>query len=121
MVFCFDIDGTISARQEVFREIMRSLRNSGHTVYALTGTVIGFNQTGEEYRIDQLRSHGLEKGVDYDDVVVCVGTSPEVVGEMKGEFCRDKEVALLVEDTDIYIASVNKHTKNKTLCLRMAS
>lgn len=30
MTFCFDIDGTISERPQVFREIMKSLVDAGH-------------------------------------------------------------------------------------------
>lgn len=118
MTFTFDIDGTISSSPDVFRAIMESLVQCGHDVFPLTGTVIGCHPTGEEYRIKQLLSMGFEKGKHYTDVVVCEGQSPEDVGKMKGDFCKDRESRLLVEDTDIYIESVKRKSPG-TLCLRV--
>lgn len=118
MTFTFDIDGTISSKPDVFREIMTGLLNLGHDVYPLTGTVVGVNQTGEEYRINQLKSLGIEKGKHYTDVVVCQANSVEEVGELKGDFCKKFGSKLLVEDSDIYIDSVNRRSP-ETLCLRM--
>lgn len=98
---------------------MKSLFQAGHAVYPLTGTVIGFNQTGEDYRIAQLKSFGLTKGEHYTDVVVCEGVSPEDCGEMKGKFCKDNNVIFMVEDTQIYIDSIRKHSP-RTTNLKMA-
>lgn len=118
MIFCFDIDGTISVHPDSFREMMLGLFKLGHEVYPLMGTVVGVNQTGEEYRINQLKSLGLEKGTHYTDVVVCQGNSVEEVGELKGDFCKERKAKLLIEDTDIYIESVLRRSP-ETLCLRM--
>lgn len=118
MIYCFDIDGTLSEKSHVWLPLMKALMESGHMVYPLTGTVIGVNQSGEEYRINQLAFYGMKKGEHYTDVVVCVGNSPEDCGEMKGKFCKERGVAFMVEDTGIYAASIQRHSP-ETLCLRM--
>lgn len=97
---------------------MKSLYDTGHRVIVLTGTVIGVNQTGMDYRINQLRSLGLEKNVHFSEVTICQGGSVEEVGVMKGMFCRDEGVALMIEDTDIYIESIKEQSPT-TLNLRM--
>lgn len=118
MIFCFDIDGTITEKPQVFKTIMNSLVKAGHEVYPLTGTIVGWNQTGDEYRINQLKSMGIEKGTDYTDVVVCVEQTVNGVGDLKGNFCKTKNVDFMIEDTGIYADSIKKFSPN-TLCLRM--
>lgn len=122
MIFCFDIDGTISANPEVFKTIMKSLVDAGHTVYPLTGmiasgTVMNSRQF-ESFRENQLKTFGLEKDTHYTDVVVCVAEKIEDCGLLKGKFCKENGVAFMVEDTQIYHDAIIGESPN-TLCLRM--
>lgn len=119
MIYCFDVDGTLSENSHVWAPLMKSLMDSGHTVYPLTGTISGHPyQTDEAYRVRQLKTYGMEKGEHYTDVVLCVGRSVEDCGDLKGKFCKEQGVAFMVEDTGIYAASIKKYSP-ETLCLRM--
>lgn len=124
MIFCFDIDGTISSKPEVFKEIMSSLLRAGHEVFPLTAMQangwVGTESQFEQMRIDQLKSFGIEKDQDYTDVVVCVSPTLDGCGELKGQFCNQKNVAFMVEDTKIYSDQIKKYSPN-TLCLGMPS
>lgn len=117
MIYCFDVDGTISAHPAIFKEIMRGLLAIGHEVYPLTGTLTG-HPDPEESRYKQLASFGINRGEHYTDVVVCEGSWWGECGELKGRFCKEKGVVFMVEDTDPFIESIKKHSP-ETLCLRM--
>lgn len=119
MVFCFDIDGTISAKPIVFKEIMRSLMRCGHEVYPLTAMREYEGSPYEDIRINQLASFDLHKGIDFTDVVVCVSSTLDGCGSLKGKFCSDMKAVMMVEDTDLYINEIKK-VSDGTLCLRMA-
>lgn len=122
MIFCFDIDGTISAKPDIFKTIMKSLVDAGHIVYPLTGmvatgTIMDAKQF-EDFRERQLLMLGLEKGKHYTDLVICVGERIEDCGAIKGKFCKEKGVSFMVEDTQIYHDAIIGASP-ETLCLRM--
>lgn len=118
--FCFDVDGTITAAPSIFAEIMRGLRAIGHEVYPLTGNIIGTCQTPEQYRYDQLKSMGLERGIHYDDVVICEGRDYLDCGEIKGQWCKKHDIAFMVEDSRPFMDSIVRQSP-ETLVLRMPS
>lgn len=122
MIYCFDIDGTISEKPNVFRSMMEALVKAGHTVYPLTGMVYSSTpfppEDYEQFREKQMTSFGFEKGRDYQDIVIVCGNSPQDCGELKGKFCKEQGVHFMVEDTGIYAESIKRHSP-ETLCLRM--
>lgn len=120
MTYCFDIDGTITSKPDTLRHIMASLVNGKHKVFCLTGTLhpVGHpSHGGEEYRLKQLKELGLEKGRDFDDVVICCGQTFEDVGRLKGEFCRQYEADFLIDDMDLYLSLVMAISP-KTFCVK---
>jgi len=119
LIFCFDIDGTISEKPGVYREIMKSLVQSGHIVYPLTAMQDSVARDHyESMRLEQLMRMGLDRGVHFTDVVVCVAPTLEGCGDLKGKFCKNKGVVFMVEDTAMYAESIERISP-ETLCLRM--
>lgn len=120
-VFCFDVDGTITAAPAVFRTIMESLLKAGHKVYPLTGSLeaaTANHQSLLQYRTNQLASYGFIKGKHYTEISIAVGNTFDDVAQIKGKFCKEVGSALMVEDVDLFINGIKQHSPD-TLCLRM--
>lgn len=119
MNFCFDIDGTISARPDIFRTLMKSLLDSGHLVFPLTAMQDSeMRDHYEQMRLFQLKNLGLEKGIHFTDVVVCVAPTLDGCGRLKGIFCKENDVVWMVEDTPLYRDEIAKESPS-TLCVMM--
>src|SRR4029077_15824406 len=118
MIYCFDIDGTLSERPMIFATVMEALLKAGHQVYPLTAAMSSWGPDIEARRLAQLSKLGFEKGIHFTDVVVCVAGTLESCGNLKGQFCKDMNVSLMVEDTSIYADAI-KRLSPATLCLRM--
>lgn len=121
MVFCFDVDGTITAAPIVFRNVMSALINAGHEVYPLTGSLEAGTVDSQvllRYRTHQLGCLGIVKGKHYTEIAIAVGKTFEDVAQIKGKFCKEKNSAFMVEDVDLFIDGIKQHSPS-TLCLRM--
>lgn len=121
MVFCFDVDGTITANPSVFRAIMASLMAVGHKVYPLTGSLERGSVTHQDllrYRTHQLGMLGIVKGKHYTEISIAIGNTFEDVAQIKGQFCKEVGSSLMVEDVDLFINGIKQHSPD-TLCLRM--
>lgn len=121
LVFCFDVDGTITASPLVFRTIMESLVKDGHEVYPLTGSLeagVADPQDLLRYRTHQLELLGIIKGKHYTQIAIALGKTFEDVAQIKGKFCKEKKATFMVEDVDLFINGIKEHSPN-TLCLRM--
>jgi len=122
VIYCFDIDGTISARPKIFKEIMLGLKKLGHTVYPLTGMVLPASSVMDDLletmRHGQLEALGLKKGEDYDDVVIVLGKNLDDCGQLKGKFCKEHRVDFMVDDTQLYVDGINEQSPD-TLVLKM--
>lgn len=121
LVFCFDVDGTITANPSVFRAIMASLIDAGHTVYPLTGSLEAGHCNHQDllrYRTNQLAMLGIIKGKHYTKISIAVGNTFEDVAQIKGKFCKEVGSAFMVEDVDLFINGIKQHSP-ETLCLRM--
>lgn len=122
MIYCFDVDGTLTERPDIFGPMMKALIDAGHTVYPLTGMTYATTPFPPDectpWREAQLESLGIKRGRDYTEVVVVCGNTVQECGELKGDFCKEKKVNFMVEDTGIYADSIKKHSP-ETLCLRM--
>jgi hypothetical protein len=115
--YVFDIDGTLSARPDVFGPLMAALVKDGHDVVVLTGAV-GPPGSIPGWRLAQLRALGLEAHVHFTECQIACGRTTDEVGQMKGDFCRETGAALMVEDTDAWITSIRARSP-ETLCLLM--
>jgi hypothetical protein len=111
MIFCFDMDGTLTKAPKVLGEIMKSLKKSGHTVYILTGS-LGETPPDklQEYRLAQAKSLGLLIGESFDDIVSCVHPSFEGVANLKGKFCKQEKVDFMIDDMALYIQSIRQYS-----------
>lgn len=114
MIFCFDMDGTLTKHPKVLGEMMSSLKKSGHTVYILTGSL------GETpikklnaYRLSQASELGLHPESHFDDIVSCVNPSFDGVAKLKGVFCRENKVDWMIDDMPLYIQHI-KHESPET-------
>jgi len=118
MIYCFDMDGTLTASPKVLGGIMKSLKKDGHTVYILTGSLGETEDKNlEEYRLNQAKLLGLERDW-FDDIVSCVYPSFEGVAELKGKFCKNYKVDFLIDDMALYIQAVKANSPN-TLTVTM--
>ena len=108
MVFAFDVDGTLTAAPDALGAIMRSLRAAGHTVLVLTATG---TQAGRAQQLGNLRL-----GDAYDELIVCPGPTTQDAGPQKAAVCRERGVAVLVDDNDWYQQCV---TATGTVGLKM--
>lgn len=121
MVFCFDVDGTITASPIVFKTIMGALIDAGHEVYPLTGSLeagVADPQDLLRYRTHQLGCLGIVKGKHYTQIAIALGKTFEDVAQIKGKFCKEKKAVSMVEDVDLFISGIKQHSPD-TLCLRM--
>lgn len=111
MIFCFDMDGTLTAHPKVLGEIMKSLKKSGHKVYILTGSLgeTPYDQL-QKYRLDQAKSLGIIPEDHFDDIVSCVDSTFEGVANLKGRFCLEQKVDFVIDDMSLYIQAIRKES-----------
>jgi len=93
MRVAFDIDGTLT-RAEI-RQLLYSLLGEANTVYILTGGI--GDKPDYPSRVAQLEQLGVNREL-YDGLHICMGEDLNEVSRKKGEFCRDKQVHLFVDD-----------------------
>lgn len=115
LIYCFDMDGTLTKHPRVLGEMMRSLKKAGHTVYILTGSL---GETPPDklnaYRLNQAKELGI--GLDcFDDIVSCIYPSFEGVADLKGRFCKENKVDFMVDDMALYIQSIKQHSPETTM------
>jgi hypothetical protein len=114
MFFVFDIDDTITEYPEVLSEVMKSLKQAGHKVFCLTGNGRGDSdyEVDSAERVNQLKKYGVQKGVDYDSVVACNSDDPKEIAVKKGEWCKQNNVDLVIDDMDAYIKEIKRASPN---------
>lgn len=118
MKYAFDLDGTISARPDVFGPMMRALRDGGHYVCVLTSSC-GPPGNSPDWRLAQLASLGILPSVHFDEVLIALGETPDLVGDKKGLICRSEGIAFMVDDTEAWLQKI-KASSPYTLCVGMA-
>lgn len=105
-----DLDGTISAAPELFAAMGAAMVKDGHTVTVLTGALLDFPDSARttEGRLAQLKALGLERGIHFSDVFVCVAASGGEVARAKRAWCLTYGVDLLIDDEPLYCQAVNE-------------
>jgi len=97
----FDLDGTLD--REPIRQLARDLFEAGHKIYIVTG---GLEDSGEwtaESRMQRLK----DLGVPYTNIVRCLHPDITKIGAMKGDACRKLGIALLIDDSMMYITGAS--------------
>jgi len=121
MLVAIDIDGTLTAYPDVFRTMAGVLRQAGHPVVLLTGATDPRCQPGFVHdppnRLAQVTP--LLGGLVLPIVEVHGRDGPENA-RLKGEYCRDNQVALFVDDDPGFCDFV-RHLSPDTCCLRACS
>lgn len=103
MKVAVDIDGTITRWPAACKAVLDAFPDA----VILTGNIEN-GATQEQFvtaRREQLRQY---IGETDRDIVVCVGCSVPDVARLKGEYCRDNSIGMLLDDSDIYLDAVAK-------------
>lgn len=93
----FDLDGTLD--NPSLARLANDLHDAGHRVYIVTG---GLYDSGEwsmaarEQRLARL-------GVRYTEIIRCLAPDLETIGRLKGEACSRLGIAVLVDDSQLYL------------------
>jgi hypothetical protein len=104
MNFGFDIDGTITAAPGVFRALVEALRDAGHEIHVITGTMDPVATVEHEaQRYAQLIALGFGPVT-----ALHVVTAPHA--ENKAAYCRDHEIVLMFEDSPSYADEISRVT-----------
>lgn len=96
MRVAIDIDGTITEHPEFFAFLTASLKGN-HEIFIITGRGPEMKEVTEE----QLRSHNI-----YFDHMYMIGVN----WKGKGAFCEEKQIDILFEDMDEFIAHIPSRT-----------
>lgn len=108
-----DIDGTITAHPERLAATMRALREAGHEVIVLSGSL--YRATALYDSIDwlpcmvrevQLHEIGLRAGRDYDRIVVSTAPTTDGVARGKGRYVVEHGIDMVFEDTPMYLDAI---------------
>ena len=108
MTIAFDVDGTLTGFPEMFKELMVQIgpqeggAYTGFTRIVLTGC-LSSSPTSPAQRQEQLARLGIMKGEHYDELLVVQAPTTDGVAAGKGVVCRERNVALMFEDTKEWI------------------
>ena len=101
MRIAVDIDGTITRWPNQCRVILDTFPDA----MILTGNIT--NGMTQEQLVEGRRAQLLPFiGEKTRTIVVCTGTTVAGVAHAKGEYCRDNQIDLLIDDSDIYLDAV---------------
>lgn len=119
MNIAVDIDGTITESPGFFKEFMLAMREKGHSIHIITGTT-NIKKTPEEcqeHRKAQLKKYDIKEKEDYDYLVICRSPMVEGVAAAKADYCKNKNIDIIFEDSDLFIEAINKYSN--TLCFKI--
>ena len=99
-VYAFDLDGTLE------RPNMKNLANdlfmAGHDVYVISAA----RSSGPDRQAKLEKLTGL--GVQFTELIMCIGDDVNRLGIMKGDKCRELGVSVMVEDDAQYAYDISK-------------
>ena len=101
-----DLDGTIDKYPDKFRMIIDELRGQGNYIYCITGTLnsdIDAALKGKVHKLDSLN-------IEIDETVVVRGKDVKEVARRKAIFCREKNIIMMIEDTELYLEEIKKYS-----------
>jgi hypothetical protein len=103
-----DIDHTITANPEFFKLFIENQLQAGNEIHVLTGRLSSReeNAVNPADRVEQLRRLGITK---YTTLVQITRQAqyPDI-GIGKGEYCRDHNIDMIMEDDTLYIGEISR-------------
>ena len=111
MNYGFDLEGTIDAEIEVYRDLCSALIAEGRKVFVITAywsSTGGYDEGQETVRRGQLDAVGFELGVHYTDLLFAPGNTVQEQGENKRLICEQQGVRLMFEDRECFTEDISK-------------
>ena len=116
----FDVDGTITKNPDLFKVIMKSLKERA-IVYILTGN--GNDYMPKKKRLEQLESLGITHEY-YDKLILASAKGKKAlpvreVAIEKGRICKEMKIDMLIDDMDSYCEQAKKQCGDKIITLKV--
>ena len=96
----FDLDGTLT--RPALARLANDLHDAGHEVYVVTG---GLADSGE-WTLTAREQRLAELGVRYTAIIRCIDPDIARIGILKGEQCARLGIAVLVDDSRLFLDGV---------------
>jgi hypothetical protein len=114
MKYAFDIDGTLTIR--AIATLANDLYAAGHIINIITG---GLKKQGEDDEFERRKDHRYKQledlGVKFHRLYICVGINTAEVAAQKAKLCRDLDIGLIFEDSDLYIRAIRNAAPKTTV------
>jgi len=109
----FDVHGVLDAKPDVIIALMRALKRAGHEVHIITGSkngkrIINYLKkygvfAGIHYtHFFSISSHLISKGVKVRYIKGKPWFNEDIWNKTKGEYCKRNNIALMIDDSDVY-------------------
>lgn len=118
MKIAIDIDGTLSRYPERLSSLAKSIVSMGGYACLLTGHSRPDPSTANSEELQAGRKAQIESlGIgDLDAPIhICVGRNSREVAHQKGEFCRDNQIDIFIDDSKDYCEAVRRLSPNTTI------
>lgn len=105
-----DIDGTITADPDAYREILSALVSAGHEVHVITAgdpSRPDWHMSPAD-RVEQLLRYDLVQGRDYTMLHVADGDDKEEMGAAKRDICEQFGVVFMFENDETFAAEISQ-------------
>jgi hypothetical protein len=113
MHIAIDIDGTLTKNPKQLGRLINAVFEAHHVTF-LTGTLGVPNKPERRAQVAALGIPNIER----IPIEICAGRSVEDVAKLKGQFCKERTVDILFEDTDTYLFYVKKISP-ETSCFKI--
>ena len=106
MKIAIDIDGVITNNPKFFSNFIRNQTRGGNEIFILTSRLINDETKTDKNRVLQLSKMQI---TEYAKLVSIVRDKqyPDC-GIGKGEFCRDNDIDLIIEDDKNYLTEIKR-------------
>lgn len=112
MDYGFDLDDTITAEPDSFRELMGVLVSANHGVHVISGALDDGDPEAQRQKLD---GYGFVEGTHYTSLDVVVARGAKDFARGKRELCEHYGVSLVFEDRSDYANEISKVAR----CLMM--
>jgi len=119
MKYAFDIDGTLTI--PAVATLANDLYHAGYILTIITG---GLKRAGEDDDFARRHDHRYKQledlGVNFNELYICVGVTTDDVAAQKAKLCRDLEIGIIFEDSEVYIQTIRRESP-KTLVIDVSN
>lgn len=115
MNYGFDLEGTLDAEPEMFRNLCSALVAADEGVYVITAYYHpegGVDVNQEQIRYKQLNDIGFIQGIHYTEMKFAPGVTARGQGNRKQSICADLEIRLMFEDRQIFADEISKVSRS---------